>query len=416
MNTFESKLEKYAELIVKTGVNLQKGQIVILRAQLESYELVRTITRTCYQNGASYVHTEYIDSILDKQRLLYGPKEAIEYFPSWKADGYEEFCKKGACFIRITGDDPDVFAEVPAEIMGLSNKVNSIGMKKVTKYTMNSELSWVVAGGATPSWAQKVFPLETKEKALELLWEKIFMATRLDSIDPVKDWEIHDKNLHEKSKYLNNMQFKSLHYTSLGNGITKGTDLVIELPIGHIWAGGGENNGSGNYFIANLPTEEVFTAPKKDGINGYISSSLPFNCNGNLVENFVLYFENGKVVDLTAEKGLETLKQLISTDEGASYIGEVALVPYDSPISNSGTIFLNTLFDENASCHLAFGEAYPSCLKGGEKMTEEERQAHGLNTSLIHNDFMVGTKDLNIVATTQTGEQVQIFKDGNWAI
>lgn len=416
MNNFQMLLEKYANLIVKTGVNLQKNQIVILRAPLESYELVRTIARVCYKNGASYVHTEYIDSLLDKEKLLHGPKEAIEYFPTWKADGYEEFCKKGACFIRISGDDPDVFADVPSEIMGLSNKVNSLGMKRVNKYTMSSELSWVVAGGATPSWAKKVFPLETPERALELLWEKIFMATRLDSADPVLAWNNHDKTLHEKADYLNKMQFKALHYTSPRKGNNKGTDLTIELPLNHIWAGGGENNGSGNYFIANLPTEEVFTAPKRDGINGYISSSLPFNCNGNLVENFVLSFENGRVVEVTAEKGLETLKELIATDEGASYIGEVALVPYDSPISNSGIIFLNTLFDENASCHLAFGEAYPTCIQDGEKMSEEERRNNGLNTSLIHNDFMVGTKELNITAITHEGDKVEIFKNGNWAI
>ena len=212
------------------------------------------------------------------------------------------------------------------------------------------------------------------------------------------------------------MQFASLHYRSAGNGITKGTDLTIKLPENHIWSGGAEKNAAGIFFNANMPTEEVFTAPQKDGIDGYVSSSLPFNCNGNLVENFVLYFESGKVVDMTAEKGLETLRELLATDEGASYIGEVALVPHDSPISNTNTIFFNTLFDENASCHLAFGEAYPSCIKGGELMTEEELEKNGLNTSLIHNDFMIGFPDMDITAVTRSGETVQIFKNGNWAI
>ncbi|MGB5824640.1 MAG: aminopeptidase [Proteocatella sp.] len=408
-------IEKYADLIVKTGVNLQKGQPVILRGPLEANGLIRLITRKCYQNGASYVLTEYIDSLVEKEKYMYGGEKAVSYFPKWKADGFEELCKNGACFIRITGDDPDVFADVPPEIIGLANKISSQGMKKVNKYTMNSELSWVVAGGATESWAKKIFPDMSSKDAVNSLWDKIFDDSRVSSENPLKAWEDHNADLKSKSDYLNKMQFASLTYTSAGNGITKGTNLKIELPENHIWSGGAEKNASGIFFNPNMPTEEVFTAPKKNGVSGYVSSTLPFNCNGNLVEDFVLYFKDGKVIDVTARKGLETLKTLISTDKGASYLGEVALVPYDSPISNTKTIFFNTLFDENASCHLAFGEAYPSCIQGGENMTEDELENHDINVSLIHNDFMIGSADLAIVATTKSGEQVDIFSKGNWA-
>lgn len=411
-----SMIEKYADLIVTTGINLQKGQPVILRGPLGASEFMRLVLRKCYQNGASYVHIEYIDSLAEKEKYLHGGEQAVSYFPQWKADGYEEMCRNNACFIRISGDDPDVFSDVPAEIIGLANKVNSQGMKKVNKYTMNSELSWVVAAAPTEEWARKVFPGLSCEEAVSELWGRILIASRVDRDDPEKAWHDHNESLRSKTEYLNSMQFASLHYRSAGNGITKGTDLTIKLPENHIWSGGAEKNASGIYFNANMPTEEVFTAPQKYGINGYVSSSLPFNCNGNLVENFVLYFENGKVVDMTAEKGLDTLRELLATDEGASYIGEVALVPHDSPISNTNTIFFNTLFDENASCHLAFGEAYPSCIKGGELMTEEELEKNGLNTSLIHNDFMIGFPDMDITAVTRSGETVQIFKNGNWAI
>lgn len=410
-----SLIDKYADLIVQTGVNLQKNQPVILRGPIESCDLIRLLTRKCYQHGASYVLVEYIDNLIEKEKYLHGGENAVSYFPKWKADGFEELCKKGACFIRITGDDPNVFADVSPEIIGLANKTSSQGMKRVNKYTMNSELSWVVAAGATESWAKKVFPDLAVEDAVNSLWDKILDASRVTDEDPLKAWETHCANLKSKCDYLNSMQFASLHYKSKSNGITKGTDLIIELPQNHIWSGGAEKNANGIFFNANIPTEEVYTAPNKNGVHGYVSSTLPFNCNGNMVEDFVIYFEDGKVVDVTAHKGLETLKTLISTDSGASYLGEVALVPYDSPISNTKTIFFNTLFDENASCHLAFGEAYPSCLKDGEKMTESELEKSGLNTSLIHSDFMVGSHDLDITATTKDGKNIQIFSSGNWA-
>lgn len=411
-----SLIEKYADLIVNTGVNLQKGQPVILRGPVESSEFMRLVLKKCYQYGASYVMLEYIDSLAEKEKYLHGSEYAHSFFPKWKADGYEELCKNNACFIRISGDDPDVFSDVPAEIIGLANKVNSQGMKKVNKYTMSSELSWVVAGAPTKAWAKKVFPSLNEDEAVDELWKRILEASRINTPDPLKSWDIHNENLRAKTDYLNSMQFESLHYVSKGNGITKGTDLTIKLPKDHIWSGGSEKNAAGIYFNANMPTEEVFTAPEKTGVNGYVSSTLPFNCNGNLVENFVLYFKDGRVVDVTAEKGIETLRELISTDEGSAYLGEVALVPHDSPISNSNTIFYNTLFDENASCHLAFGEAYPSCIQGGEKMSEDELKTHGLNTSLIHDDFMIGSSNLDITAYTASGEKVQIFTNGNWAI
>ncbi|MCW7999923.1 aminopeptidase [Clostridium sp. cpc1] len=256
----------------------------------------------------------------------------------------------------------------------------------------------------------KVFPNIPKKEALEKLWDAIFKTVRIDKEDPIEAWNEHLNNLDEKLEFLNEKKFKNLHYTS-----SNGTDLIIELPKGHIWSGGGDYNTKDVFFVANMPTEEVFTLPKKTGINGIIVSTKPLNYSGNLIDNFKLTFKDGKVVDFEAEKGYETLKNLLDTDEGARYLGEVALVPYDSPISNSNILFYNTLFDENASCHLAFGMAYPTCIEGGSEMNEKEKEVHGVNSSLVHVDFMVGSKDLDIVGETDEGEKLQIFKDGNWA-
>ncbi|MGL5256324.1 MAG: aminopeptidase [Proteocatella sp.] len=408
-------IEEYADLIVLSGINLQPGQPVILRGPIETADFMRLIAKKCYQAKASYVLVDYIDSLLEKERYLNAPIESISYFPKWKADGFEELCKNDACFIRISGEDPDIFSDVSSEILSIANKTNSMGMKTVNKYILNSDLSWVVAAAPTKAWAKKIFPDISQIDAVNKLWDYILKASRVTPNSSVNSWKIHNKYLANKCAFLNNIQFKALHYNSLGNGVNRGTDLTIELPKNHIWSGGSEVNKNGIIFNANIPTEEVFTAPSKYGINGYVSNTLPFNFNGNIIDDFELIFKNGKIVDFTAKKGYDILKSLLNTDEGSVYIGEIALVPNNSPISMLNTIFYNTLFDENASCHLAFGSAYPSCIKNGTSMNDDELEKHGLNTSLIHYDFMVGCEKLNINGITSNGDKIKIFENGNWA-
>ena len=275
---------------------------------------------------------------------------------------------------------------------------------------MNDINSWCVVSIPTKDWAKRVFPNVSEDEAVEQLWEAIFNATRINLEDPVKAWENHIENLVEKNKFLNEKNFKSLHYTA-----SNGTDLVVELPEGHIWVSGGGTNAKGTYFVANMPTEEVFTLPLKNGVNGVVYSTKPLNYGGKLIDDFKLTFKDGKVVEYEAKVGQEVLTDLLDIDDGAKYLGEVALVPHSSPISQSNIVYMNTLFDENASCHFAFGKAYPTNIKGGANMSDEELEKHGVNDSLTHVDFMVGSEDMNIIGKTYDGDRIEIFKNGEWA-
>ena len=410
MKNFNDILSEYAKLCVKVGINLQKGQPLVINAPVEGAEFVRLVAKHAYAAGAKQVHVNWNDEALTKMKYENAPMEIFENFPKWYADGLEEFAEDGAGFLSIYSEDPELLKDIDPKKIATNNKSSSMALKKFRKYTMNDINSWCVISIPTKGWASRVFPEVSEEKAMEKLWEAIFTATRMDTENPVKAWEDHLKNLEEKVNFLNKKKFKKLHYKS-----SNGTDLEIELPEGHIWAGGGGKNSKDVYFVANMPTDEVFTMPLRTGVNGVVYSTKPLNYGGNLIDNFKLTFENGKVVAFEAEEGHEVLKDLLALDEGAKYLGEVALVPYDSPISKSNIIFFNTLFDENASCHFAFGKAYPTNIEGGPDMTEEELKQAGVNDSLTHVDFMVGSKDLNIVGETKDGTKIQIFENGNWA-
>ncbi len=410
MKDFNKILDEYAKLCVEVGINLQKGQPLVISSPVEGAEFVRLVAKYAYELGAKEVHVNWNDEALTKMKYENAPMEVFETFPKWYADGMEKHAEDGAGFLSISARDPELLKGINPKKIAASNKSSSISLKEFMKYTMNDLNSWCVVSIPTQGWANKVFPDVSDEEAMEKLWEAIFMATRMDLKDPIEAWEEHLKNLEEKVNFLNRKAFKKLYYKS-----SNGTDLEVELPEGHIWAGGGGKNSKDVFFVANMPTEEVFTMPLKTGVNGVVHSTKPLNYGGNLIDNFKLTFENGKVVDFEAEEGYEVLKDLLSLDEGAKHLGEVALVPYDSPISNSNIIFLNTLFDENASCHFAFGKAYPTNIKGGENMTDEELEKAGGNDSLTHVDFMVGSKDLSIIGETKDGEKVQIFENGNWA-
>ncbi len=403
------KLIKYAELLVKTGINLKKDQILIVRAPIECAEFARAITEVAFDSGAKDVVIQWNDEVYSKIRYMKGPEALFDTFPSWQKEFYLSYVRQDAAFLSISASDPEIFKDVdPLRIQRYSRAFNA----QVTEYRdrlMNNENVWCVASVPTVAWATKVFPNDTVDDAIAKLWEAIYAAVRIGESDPVAAWEAHKASLKKQMRHLNQLNFKSLHYTN-----SLGTNLVIELPEGHIWLGGSDFTPDGHEFIANMPTEEVFTAPKRDGVNGRVVSSMPLNFNGSLIDKFELTFEKGKVIDYKAEIGYEQLKMLLETDEGSMYLGEVALVPHDSPISNMGLLFYNTLFDENASCHLALGKAYPVCIKDGEHMDSETLIHNGINDSITHEDFMIGTKDLSIVGTTVSGEKIQVFINGNF--
>lgn len=409
MNNFNNILKKYADLAVHTGVNIQKNQTLVLNSPIECAEFARLISESAYKAGAKNVHIEWRDEESALIKYLYAPEEVFDEFPQWKVDAFEGFAKEGAAFLSISASNPELLKNVDPKRISAANKSSSIALKNYREYIINSKVSWSIVSVPTKAWAQKVFPNITEEEAIEKLWDSIFKIVRVDNNDPIAAWNKHLNTLAEKVDYLNKNKLKKLHFTS------KETDLTIELSHNHLWAGGGEYTPNGIYFVANMPTEEVFTLPLKTGVNGKVKSTKPLNYSGNLINNFTLTFKDGKVIDFTAEQGYETLKKLIETDEGSHYLGEVALVPNDSPISNSNIIFYNTLFDENASCHLALGSAYPSCIEGGVDMSEEELEKAGANTSLNHVDFMIGSPDLDIIGETFDGKEIQIFKQGNWA-
>lgn len=402
-------IKNYSKLAVKMGVNIQKDDLLVINSPIETADFARFMAEEAYALGAKDVVIHYGDQKLTKIKLQNSSIETILDVPEWLAESYNYYARKGAAFISISASDPDGLKGISVEKIGSYQKGRSLALKEYYESTMANKCRWCVLSIPTAAWAKKVFPKDSENIAIEKLWNAIALTTRIDTEDPIEEWNIHNATLSQKIAFLNNSNFKSLYIKN-----SKGTDLVVELPNGHLWAGGSEKDVNGIAFNANMPTEEVFTLPKKTGVNGIVYSSKPLSYGGNLINNFSLTFKDGKVIDFTAEEGYEILKQLLDSDEGAKYLGEVALVPWDSPISNSKLIFFNTLFDENAACHLALGRAYP-CLKDADKLTREELNSLGVNDSLIHVDFMIGTEDLNITALTYNDEKIQLFLNGNWA-
>ncbi|ATD55450.1 aminopeptidase [Clostridium chauvoei] len=406
----EKMLKKYAELAVKKGVNIQQDQTVIINSPIECADFAREIAKEAYTIGAKDVVVHYNDQKLQRIKLENSSIETLSFVPDWVGESYNYYARNGACVISISASDPDAYKGISMDKIAAMQKARQLALSEYYEYSMSNKIRWTVISIPTEAWALKIFPNVSKEIAVEKLWEVIFKVVRLDNENPIKAWEEHNKNLREKLTYLNNKNFERLHFKN-----NKGTDLTIELPKGHIWFGGSEDCTNGIEFNANMPTEEVFTLPKKNGVNGTVVSSKPLSYGGNLINNFSLTFKEGKVVDFSAEEGYEVLKELLESDEGARYLGEVALVPFDSPISNSNIIFYNTLFDENAACHLAFGKAYPICIENGSEMSNKELESKGVNTSIIHVDFMIGTEDLDITGFTENKDAFEIFKNGNWA-
>ncbi len=408
----EQKLKEYAKLVVEVGLNLRAGQTLIIASPVECAYFARLCASAAYDAGCREVVMNWKDDYLTREKYLRAADDVFDTVPEWQARFYNDYAVQDMAYLAISATDPETLRGVDPDRLLRSQRASAAAIALFREMQMKSGFPWCIVSIPVPSWAQKVFPGESAERAVEKLWDAIFEAVRVRGDGgAVERWREHLALLERRKDRLNELRFKSLHYTN-----SLGTDLVVELPEGHLWAAGGGLSTRGQFFVANMPTEEIFTAPLKTGMNGVVHAALPLVDNGNIIEGFHFVVRDGKIVECHAEKGEEFLKAAITMDEGASYFGEVALVPYDSPISNQGILYYNTLFDENARCHFAFGEAYPECIEGGAEMTREELEAHGLNYSINHVDFMVGTADLKITGTTHDGREPPVFIDGNFAL
>ena len=405
----KSVLKKYAKLIVEVGGNVQKGQYVELLIGVEQELLASYIVEECYKHGAYRVIVRWQSDKTAKVAYKKASIKALSTFEDFEIEKQRYLSTKLPVMIYVESSDPDAMKGVnQAKIAKVSQNIYPI-IKPFRKQREN-KYQWIIAGAASPEWAKKVFPNLPKKKAVEALWDAILKTSRCTD-DPIKAWKEHNADLAKRMNALNSMNLDYLHYTS-----SNGTDFKVWLLPNVNWLAGGEVAlGSNIYYNPNIPSEEVFTSPCKGKAEGIVYSTKPLSYQGELIEDFSVRFENGKAVEVHAKKGEELLKHMISMDENAAYLGECALVPYDSPINNTGILFYNTLYDENAACHLALGRGFTNLVKDYEKYTEEELLAMGINDSQIHVDFMIGSKDLSIVGYTRDGKKVQIFKDGNWA-
>ncbi len=409
MDTFEKNMQKYAQLVLKIGVNLQPGQVLMVESPLESASFTRILVRKAYEAGAKYVQVNWDDEAVTRTRFEAAPADSFAYYPKWTAEMMEQLAESGGALLNIKVPDPELYKGIASGRVAEAAKAASLARQNFQSHVRNHRFSWCLIKAPTQAWADKVFSELPRVLRLPAMWDTVFAINRVLADDPVAAWNDHLERLTKARKALNEKQFKRLHYKA------PGTQLSVELPEGHIWLGGGHFLDNGVRFVANMPTEEVFTLPKRDGVNGHVASTKPLNLNGRLVDGFSLTFRSGKVVDFSAEVGAEHLALLLETDEGAGYLGEVALVPDDSPISNMDRIFYNTGVDENASCHLALGSAYPTTLRGGTEMSKQELLASGANVSLTHTDFMIGSDRLDIDGERADGTLEPVFRKGNWA-
>ena len=410
MENLDALQRDYVRLLIREGVSLQPGQKLVISCPVDQAWFARLCADAAYDAGCREVVMNWFDDALDRMTYLRADDAVFDEYPSWAADKSDMLADEGSAFLSIHSADPEALAGVDPDRLRRSRIASGRAMKHFRDMTGGNRVSWCVAAIPCPAWAKKAFPGLPEEEAVHRLWTEILRSARADRGDAAARWHKHIETLRRHVEMLTEYDFKSLHYRS-----ALGTDLTVELPEGHYWAGGAEKClGNGVMFSPNIPTEEVFTLPKRGGVNGTAVASKPLSLNGNIIENFRFTFKDGKIVGLSAEKGEEFLRDAIALDEGASYLGECALVPCDSPISASGVLFYSTLFDENASCHFAFGSAYP-CIKGAEDMDEAALLARGVNQSITHVDFMIGTPDLSITGTTRDGREIPVFVDGNFA-
>lgn len=406
-------LKKYAEFTVQVGVNVQKGQTFIIRCPVEGAYFGRACMEAAYKAGARDVVIRWEDEKAARIRMELGEEEALSETKPYELRSYLDYAESegGCCLLAIHASDPEIFKGLDTAKINRVSLAKQEAMKSWREYTMKDRVQWCVVAIPTPAWAASVFPGLDEDEAQEKLWSAIFDVCRVTGGDPVSAWKEHVAKTSACRDKLNELQLQSIHMTS-----ANGTDLTVGLAEGHTWEGACSKAENGAVFIANVPTEEVFTAPHRERVNGVVKGTKPYVYNGQLIEGFSVTFKDGVVVDYSAEKNAELLGQLLDSDEGARRIGEIALVPASSPINRSGLLFYNTLFDENAACHIAFGAGYPTTVKGGAAMTTEQLLACGVNDSAIHEDVMVGAEDMTITGLTKSGETVTIFENGEWAI
>ncbi len=405
-------LEKYAELAVKVGINIKKNQPVVITASLDSAKFARMCAQKAYDNGAKFVHVLWHDDEMSKINFVNADIENFETVPDYKVAQYDYFIEENVARLNIIDDVPGYFVDVDSNKLATNAKSAGQAFKRYRNYSMANHGQWTIVAIPSVGWANLVFPNDTDKVAIKKLWDAILAAVRIsEDNDPIALWKDHNDKLSVNNEILNKHNFKSLHFT---NSI--GTDLTVGLADDHRWAGGSEIAGNGQVFNPNLPTEENFTMPHKDRVEGIVYSTKPLDYQGVLIDEFKLEFKDGKVVSASAKTNEEKLIELLNNDEGSRSIGEVALLPHNSPIQNSGILFYNTLFDENASCHLALGAAYPMNINGGTSMSEEKLKEHGFNSSLVHVDFMFGSADMKIDGLKQDGSIVAVFENGNFVI
>ncbi len=409
---FNENLREYARVIASLGVNATPDRYVLLRCPIEAAELGRLVAEECYKLGAIDVIMQWNDERSARIRLDNASKEQFETVPEWRAESQNYYARKGCVAISIVSEDPDIFAGADSEKLMASALAGKKAFEEFYRIMDEGNLRWTVVAYPNEAWAKKVFPNDTPANAVKKLWAAIFKTVRIGRGDTVKKWWRHDRMLKRRARTLNREKFVSLRYKN-----SLGTDFTVGLVEGHIWKGGSEKCVSGKVYFPNMPTEEIFTMPHCEKAEGRVYSSMPLSYQGELIDKFYVEFKDGKVVSHGAEVGLRALDRLLNTDEGSRRLGEVALIPYDSPISNLGILFYNTLFDENASCHLALGECYPDTVKGGEKMSKDALRAKGGNNdSANHVDFMIGTADMEIIGIKADGTEVKVFENGNFVI
>ncbi len=405
------QMENFAELAVKIGANMQKDQEVVIRCDVKCKDFAHLIAKKAYELGAKRVVMEWGDEDLQRLKMLNESAETLSAIPSFQVEGWNYFIDHKCCLISISAGNPSIFLGCDPEKLSAYQVAFSKARNKFRNATMSNYLRWTIVSVPTEAWAAKVFPNDEPSVAVDKMWQAIGHIMRLDCDDPVAAWRKHIDTLHRRADFLNSHNFEYIHLKN-----SRGTNLKVGLATNHQWIAAEEEGQDGIPFTANMPTEEIFTAPHNQKIDGTVVNALPLVNNGNVIDNFSITFKNGKVVDYSAEVGYDALKGLLETDEGVLSLGEIALIGKKSPIAESGILFFNTLFDENASCHLAFGQSYPTTVVGGNDMTDEQLAQHGMNKSLQHVDFMVGTKDIDIDGITFDGETVALFRDGEWVI
>ncbi|MDV0080740.1 aminopeptidase [Staphylococcus aureus] len=412
LTNYKEKLQQYAELLVKVGMNVQPKQPVFIRSSVETLELTHLIVEEAYRCGASDVRVVYSDPTLKRLKF---ENESVEHFANHEIKSYDvearmDYVKRGAANLALISEDPDLMDGIDSQKLQAFQQQNARAFKGYMESVQKNQFPWVVAAFPSKAWAKRVYPELSVEEAYIKFIDEVFDIVRIDGNDPVENWRQHIANLSVYAQKLQQKNYHALHYVS------EGTDLTVGLAKNHIWEDATSYvNGKEQAFIANIPTEEVFTALDRNRVDGYVTNKLPLSYNGTIIDQFKLMFKDGEIIDFSAEKGEAVLKDLINTDEGSRRLGEVALVPDDSPISNRNTIFYNTLFDENAACHLAIGSAYAFNIQGGTEMTVEEKIASGLNDSNVHVDFMIGSSDLTIYGIFEDGSKELVFENGNWA-